>query len=94
MFTLTEMARRANLTPGRAGMSPSQTRESALGKLTVTQTLTGPYRSLRQFIYDLETSPEFLILEHVALSQGSEGSGALVMNVRVATYFRAGGNEH
>jgi Tfp pilus assembly protein PilO len=87
------MARKANLTAGRANASPSRRRDSALGKLTVEQRLTGPYRSLRQFIYDLETSPEFLILENVALSQGSEGSGALVMNVRVATYFRAGGDE-
>lgn len=94
VFKLSEMARKANLTAGRARTTPSQTRDSALGKLTVDQTLTGPYRSLRQFIYDLETSPEFLILENVALTQGAEGSGALVMNVRVATYFRAGGDEH
>ena len=40
--------------------------------------LTGQYRDIRQFIYDLETSPEFLVLENVGLSsQGTDDGGAL-----------------
>jgi Tfp pilus assembly protein PilO len=93
-FKLSEMAKNANLVQGRSSTKPSQDRDSVLGKLTTEQTLTGQYRDIRQFIYDLETAPDFLILEHVGLSQGPDGSGALVMNVRVATYYRAGGDDH
>ena len=93
MFKVSELARKANLRIGRSQMKVSQDRDSSLGKLTNDQTLSGQYRDIRQFIYDLETAPEFLVLENVALSsQGAEGgSGALRLDVRVATYFRAGG---
>ena len=95
MFKVSELARNATLSLGRSSTKESQDRDSSLGKLTNDLTLTGQYRDIRQFIYDLETSPEFLVLEHVGLSsQGTEGGGALRMDVRVATYYRAGGNDH
>jgi Tfp pilus assembly protein PilO len=95
MFKVSELARNANLSLGRSSTKESQDRDSSLGKLTNDLTLTGQYRDIRQFIYDLETSPEFLVLEHVGLSsQGTDGGGALRMDVRVATYYRAGGNDH
>ena len=95
MFKVSELARNANLSLGRSSTKESQDRDSPLGKLTNDLTLTGQYRDIRQFIYDLETSPEFLVLEHVGLSsQGTDGGGALRMDVRVATYYRAGGNDH
>ncbi len=95
MFKVSELARNATLSLGRSSTKESQDRDSSLGKLTNDLTLTGQYRDIRQFIYDLETSPEFLVLEHVGLSsQGTDGGGALRMDVRVATYYRAGGNDH
>jgi len=50
--------------------------------------LTGEYRDIRRFIHDLETAAEFLIIENVAVSQGSERDGGLTVVVKVATYFR------
>ena len=95
MAKVSDMVRNANLSLGRSVTKESQDRDSALGKLTNDLTLTGQYRDIRQFIYDLETSPEFLVLEHVGLSsQGTEGGGALRMDVKIATYFRAGGDDH
>ena len=92
-FKISEMAKNANLVLGRSNTKPSQDRDSTLGKLTIEQTLTGQYRDIRQFIYDLETAPEFLILENVILSsQSAERAGALRMDLRVSTYFRTGGN--
>ena len=61
-----------------------------VGKITSDNRLTGQYRDIRKFIYDIETSPDFLILENVILSQGQNEGGPLVMNLRVATYYRAG----
>lgn len=87
-FKLNDMSRKAGLVAGPSVTKASQARDSTLGKLTIEQTLTGQYRNLRQFIYDLETVPEFLILENVALSQATEGASGLVMKVRVATYYR------
>jgi Tfp pilus assembly protein PilO len=95
MFKVSELARNANLNRGRGAQKESHERDSALGKLTNDLTLTGQYPDIRQFIYDLETSPEFLVIEHVGLSsQGTDGGGALRLDVRVATYYRAGSNGH
>ena len=57
-------------------------------KLTATLVLTGEYRNIRRFIHSLETAPEFLVIENVALSQGSERDRGLSVVVKVATYYR------
>ena len=88
---ISELAGNSNLTLGRGLTKQSQGKESTLGKLTVEQTLIGEYADIRQFIYDLETAPEFLILENVALSaQGDDNGGPLRLDVRISTYYRAG----
>ncbi len=90
LFKLPEMAANANLSLVGGNSAPSHARDSQLGKITSDNRLTGQYRDIRQFIYDIETSPDFLILENVILSQGQDESGPLVMNLRVSTYYRSG----
>ncbi len=85
-----KLAATANVKPGTGDIDESQERDSQLGKLTATVVLTGEYRNIRRFIHDLETAPEFLIIENVALSQGSERDRGLTVVVKVATYFRIG----
>jgi type IV pilus assembly protein PilO len=65
---------------------------SQLSKLTTSYTLTGDYRDVRKFIYSLETTPEFIVLENVVLtsSQGEQKARALAMDIEIATYFRSG----
>jgi Tfp pilus assembly protein PilO len=82
------VASAANLQQGQKGIDPTQERDSVLGKLTATVVLTGEYRNIRKFIHDLETAPEFLIIENVALSQGNERDRGLTVIVKLATYFR------
>ena len=36
-------------------------------KFTYTALLSGEYRNIRRFIHELETAPEFLVLENVQL---------------------------
>lgn len=78
----------SNVKPGRKDFEETQERGSQLGQLTATVVLTGEYRDIRRFIHDLETAPEFLIIENVAVSQGSERDRGLTVVVKVATYFR------
>ena len=92
VFKLQDLARKTSLNAGRARTEATRDKDSALGKMTVQQPLFGPYRNLRQFIYELETSPDFLILENVSLIQGAQGQSGLQMNVVVSTYYRAEAN--
>lgn len=63
-------------------------RDSALRKLTVSVALAGDYREIRRFLYELETAPDFLVIENVELSQPDENAGAIDVTVQIATYFR------
>jgi Tfp pilus assembly protein PilO len=89
---LDQLATAANVRLGPQTLEPTHEKESQLGRLTATVALIGEYRNIRRFIHDLETAPDFLILENVALSQGTERDRGLNVVVKVATYFRIGGD--
>jgi Tfp pilus assembly protein PilO len=87
-----QLASQAGLRLERETSSPQEQRESNLVKFTYTASMSGEYRNVRRFIHDLETAPEFLVLENVQVSQGEAESRALNVSVRIATYYRAGVN--
>jgi Tfp pilus assembly protein PilO len=90
--TLEKLSASANVTRPNTQTDATSERGSELGKLTATVVLVGDYRNIRKFIHELETTPEFLVLENVALSQGQEREQGLNVTLKVATYFRAEGN--
>jgi Tfp pilus assembly protein PilO len=87
-----QLAQKSNVTYERASNEVTRDQDSTLGKLSTTVTLSGQYRDIRNFIHQLETAPEFLILETVALSQGTEKTSALAVTVKVSIYYQAGAN--
>jgi Tfp pilus assembly protein PilO len=70
----------------------SEPRDSSLQKMTATVDLVGDYRNIRRFIHGLETAPEFIVLENVALTQGDRSQQTLNVILKIATYFRTVGN--
>ena len=86
---LEQLARQFNLRPARTGTDPASDSESSLARLLVTMVVAGDYRSIREFIYELESSPEFVVIENVALAQSEEANAPLVLTIEVATYYRA-----
>ena len=87
-----QLARQCNLRLERETSDPRAERDSQLVKFTYTAQLSGEYRNIRRFIHDLETAPEFLVLENVELSQGESETSGLKVNVQIATYYRAATN--
>ena len=90
---LEQLARQFNLRPARTGSEPEADRESALAKLTVTMVVAGDYRDIREFIYELESSPEFVVIDNVALAQSEATNAPLVLTIEVSTYYRAKGDD-
>lgn len=86
-----QLARKMNLT-STSRWNEQADRKSGLNKLTVTMRLTGDYTSIRGFIHQLETAPEFIVLEGVTVTQGGEGERELDVTAQVATYYRSGAN--
>ena len=62
-------------------------REGRLERMAIRMVLDGEYDNLRQFIYGLETAPEFVIIDDVTLveSQGDEG---VRLTIELSTYYR------
>jgi hypothetical protein len=88
---LHQLAQQSNLRSERGLAEVTQERDSQLEKLTLTTVLTGEYTNIRRFIHQLETAPDFLVIEDVTLGQQAERSG-VSLTAKVATYFRTGGN--
>ena len=89
---LDQLAKKTGLRLRDQRATATSDRESALAKLTITVSLSGEYRDIRAFIHELESAPEFLVLENVDLSQGADEDRGIDVSVQIATYFRAGGH--
>jgi Tfp pilus assembly protein PilO len=89
---LEELARKVNLRPARLGGEPHLDKESPLTQLAVTMVVAGDYADIREFIYEVESSPEFVVIDNVALAQGEETNAPLVLTIEVSTYYWARGD--
>lgn len=88
-----QLAKESNLSVMRLTNDVMAIRDSSLSRLTQTAVLTGEYSDIRRFIYQLETRPEFVVIENVDLSQNeNQASRGITVTLQVATYFRTGGD--
>ena len=88
-----QLAQEANLRVERGTADATRIRESDLSRYSQTTVLTGDYRAIRRFIYQLETRPEFIVIENVDLSQNeNETSRGITVTLHLATYYRTGGD--
>ena len=87
-----QIAQHSNLRLERETSDPKAQRDSQLVKFIYRAALSGEYRNIRRFIHELETAPEFLVLENVELSQSEIENRGLNVTVEIATYYRAGAN--
>lgn len=84
---LAQLAREANLAIRRVSREPLVERGSTLTRLKIDMVLSGTYADMRSFIYQLETAPEFVVIDNVELAEGADG-GSLVVTVELSTYYR------
>jgi hypothetical protein len=87
------LARKANVKfeERRSDFDQQRQKNSRLGRLQTRIVLEGDYESLRQLLYELETTPEFLIVDDVSLAQ-TEQAKPLTLTLEVSTYYRVGAN--
>lgn len=87
---LAQLARESNLKFIRATFQPVEPRGSGGGTLTQLQiqmALSGTYSDMRAFIHELESAPEFVVIDNIELGQGADG-GALGVTLHLSTYYR------
>ena len=89
---LPALARQANVKYEERRFEVDQAPKTArLGHLRIRMVLQGEYEGLRQFIYELETTPEFVIIDDVTLSQ-DEANKPLTLMLELSTYYRVAVN--
>ena len=84
---LASIARKANVRlVARRWQAEPPPKDARLVRLKVTAQLTGEYEAFRQFVYELETAPEFVIIDHLAIAQGEVGK-PLAFQLDLSTYY-------
>ena len=84
---LHQLARDAGLNYSRMANEVVEERSSTLSRLKTEMELAGSYSSMRAFIHQLETAPEFVVIDNVELTEDDQG-GELKVKLELSTYFR------
>lgn len=89
---LPTLARKTNVKYQQSRYDPEPPlKDARVGRLHIRMGLEGEYESLRQFIYELESAPEFIIIDDVTLTQGETGK-PLTFKLELSTYYRLTAN--
>lgn len=86
---IAQLARQHDVTFARSIATPETIRGSQLARLQASIELVGRYRDVRQFLYELETARDFVIVDSIVLSEGEDASAPLNLTLVISTYFRA-----
>lgn len=62
-------------------------KDARVGRWKIRAEFQGNYDNLRQFIYQLESAPEFVIIDDVALSQ-NDPAKPLTLLIELSSYYR------
>ena len=84
---LAQLARQSDLKFVRATFESVSPKESTLTQLKIEMVLSGTYANVRGFIHQLETAPEFVVIDNIELGQGADG-GPLGVTLHLSTYYR------
>jgi hypothetical protein len=90
--TLPALAKKANVKMIDRRFEIAKTEKNArLGLLKIHTAWQGDYESFRQFIYALESSSPFVIIDDVALAQ-ADPDRPLTLQMELSTYYRLAAN--
>jgi Tfp pilus assembly protein PilO len=85
---LAQLAAKSSLEFERRRYEPVVERGSNLTRLKVSMELMGSYADVRDFIHEIESSPEFVVIDDIGLAEGSQGDPMLRLTLQLSTYFR------
>lgn len=88
---LAQLAREAGLRLQNYSSEIDDRREnSTLERVRIQINLQGGYDDIRAFLYQLDTAPEFVVIDDVRLREGGgDASRVLDLTMQLSTYYRA-----
>jgi Tfp pilus assembly protein PilO len=85
---LQQMAREHGVLYQGSGTTEEEIRDSSLLRLTMSVRLAGDYDDIRAFLYGLERSNDFVVVDNIKLAEGTEPDAPLAVFLQVSTYYR------
>jgi Tfp pilus assembly protein PilO len=87
---LSQLAEQHNLEQSDRQADREFEKDSTLARMRISMSLRGDWNDIRQFIYQVESGTDFIVIDSVALRQGSEPGAPLVLDLNLSTYYRVG----
>jgi len=84
-----QLSRTHQITFTRSEVAPENLKGSALARLQASIELVGRYDDVRDFLYELETADDFVVVDSIVLSEGEDTSAPLDFTLVVSTYYKA-----
>jgi Tfp pilus assembly protein PilO len=85
---LPALAKKSNVQYQQRRYEPEKSdKDSRLGRLHIRMVLVGDYEGFRRFIYEFESSPEFVILDDFTMTQ-NDPTRPLTLTLEMSTYYR------
>jgi hypothetical protein len=87
---LSQLAEQHNLQQTHRQTDPKQREpESSLTRMRITMSLEGDYDDIREFIYQLESGTDFIVIDSIGIRQGADAGSALALDLMLSTYYHA-----
>jgi hypothetical protein len=86
--SLPELAKKTGVRyEARSASNEDSERAAKLGHMKLTMVVRGDYRNIRQFIYELESAANFVIIDDLTITQKSANEPQQ-LTINMSTYFR------
>jgi Tfp pilus assembly protein PilO len=85
---LNQLASEAGMKPPRLKFDLKPEKDSTLDRLEIVLQVEGGYNEIRAFIYQLDTAPEFVIIDDVSLSNQATDERLHQLSMRLSTFYR------
>ena len=86
---LSQLAEQHNLQQTHRSTDPQTDRDSSLTRMRITMSLEGDYDAIRDFIYQLESGTDFIVIDSIGIRQGADAGSALALDLMLSTYYHA-----
>lgn len=85
--SLPELAKKTGVRyDARTANNEDTEKTTKLGHMKLKMVLQGDYRNIRQFIYELESAPEFVIIDDLTIAERTPGEPQ-TLTINMSTYF-------
>lgn len=84
----TKLAMSHDVTFQSGATTPEVLRDSSLERLHLNYSLTGDWDDIRELIYEIETGPDFIVIDNVELAEGAQANAPLSLRLDLSTYYR------